>query len=62
MTVEFTPLLNHCANAGVGGTGRNELIICNNVFTSPRRISNYGFGADVNAAPVGGVGKMIEWL
>ncbi|MEG9313092.1 hypothetical protein V6S19_15580 [Klebsiella pneumoniae] len=47
-------VVEDCANAGVGGTGRNELIICNNV--KARRISNDGFGQH---SPVGGVGKMI---
>ncbi|MDQ5386804.1 hypothetical protein RCE73_29755, partial [Klebsiella quasipneumoniae subsp. similipneumoniae] len=47
-------VIEYCANAGVGGTGRNELIICNNVRAW--RISNDGFGQH---APVGGAGKMI---
>ncbi|HDK6074171.1 TPA: hypothetical protein M4197_004093 [Klebsiella variicola] len=47
-------VIQYCANAGVGVTGRNELIICNNVRAW--RISNDGFGQH---APVGGAGKMI---
>lgn len=47
-------LVEYCANGGVGGTGRNELIICNNV--KAYRISNDGFNQH---APTGGQGKMI---
>lgn len=47
-------LVEYCANGGVGGTGRNELIICNNV--KAYRISNDGFNQH---APTGGKGKMI---
>lgn len=47
-------LIEYCANGGVGGTGRNELIICNNV--KAYRISNDGFNQH---APTGGQGKMI---
>lgn len=42
-------VIQYCANAGVDGTGRNELIICNNVRAW--RISNDGFGQH---APVTG--------
>lgn len=46
--------VSYCANGGVGGTGRNELIICNNV--KAWRISNDGFNQH---APTGGAGVMI---
>lgn len=53
MTVNNS-LVEYCANGGVGGTGRNELITCNNV--KAYRISNDGFNQH---APTGGAGKMV---
>lgn len=51
-------LVEYCANGGVGGTGRNQLITCNNVKAF--RISNDGFNQH---SPIeeedGDYGKMV---